>query len=239
MTLATLAVLAALAEKGAIENQGPTLYYVNAQMDNKALAPTPLIWKSQAVASAVFAKIGIQLKWRFDGRKPAAKTVAFQGGESLTSTLTAEIVPQAPANLNPNALGMVTFSANSPTRIHVFYDRMAPLLRQHRAHDASILGYVVAHEIGHLLRGISHHSETGAMRTRWTEDDFSKMATGQLLFTSEDAVFMRSYFAPHWQWAQRTASPEAQVPNRDETLPDYGAKLWHDRSNSWPQWTNR
>jgi hypothetical protein len=200
-------------EKGAVEMREPTLCHVNAQMNNKTLAPTSLIWKSQHVASAIFKKIGIQLTWRWDGRRPASKMLTSCRGASTASTLAVEIVPQAPANLSHDALAVATLSADSAVSIVVFYDRVVPVLRSHRTYDASILGYVLAHEIVHVLQGIPRHSETGAMRARWTEADYSKMAAGQLAFTAEDVRLIRSYFMPHQQLTRRGGSPCDVGPN--------------------------
>lgn len=200
-------------EKGTVEMREPTLYHVSAQMNNKALAPTPLIWKSQAVATAIFLKMGIQLTWRFDARRSASKTITVCGGESPASTLAVEIIPQAPVNLTHNALAVAMRSADSAVSIVIFYDRVVPVLREHRAHDAAILGYVLAHEIGHVLQGISRHSETGAMRTCWTEDDFTEMGAGQLAFTAEDVRLIRGYFVPDQLRARRGASSCDASPN--------------------------
>jgi len=36
---------------------------------------------------------------------------------------------------------------------------------------SSLLGHVMAHEVGHILQGTTQHSESGIMR-RWTGQDF-------------------------------------------------------------------
>jgi len=81
--------------------------------------------------------------------------------------------------------------ADSGVRIVIFYDRVDPLLRGHHAPQATILGYVLAHEIGHVLQGIARHSETGVMRARWLENDFKQMGIGVLAFTNEDVQLMQ------------------------------------------------
>jgi hypothetical protein len=61
----------------------------------------------------------------------------------------------------------------------VFYDRILELHHGGRASEATILGIVVAHELGHLLLGSHSHSDTGIMRPQWQSRDFltSEFAT--------------------------------------------------------------
>jgi len=56
---------------------------------------------------------------------------------------------------------------------------------------ADLLGYCIAHEIGHLLLPPGSHSPSGIMRARWRGDDFKLIATGRLLFTAEQAKLIR------------------------------------------------
>jgi len=49
-----------------------------------------------------------------------------------------------------------------------------------------VLGYVLAHEITHLLEGISRHSDTGVMKAGWNRTDIFAMRRGRLVLSSED-----------------------------------------------------
>jgi hypothetical protein len=64
-----------------------------------------------------------------------------------------------------------------------------------------VLGFVLAHEITHVLQGIARHSETGIMRARWTDNNFRQMGNRDLMFTAEDVQMIRHRLAP------RDASP--------------------------------
>jgi hypothetical protein len=52
------------------------------------------------------------------------------------------------------------------------------------------LGFVIVHEIGHLLLG-NAHSEEGIMRANWTSRDLRRATQGQLRFTAEQVRRMR------------------------------------------------
>jgi len=122
----------------------------------------------------------------------------IQRGCQLPATpdLAVEIVSHAPASFSHVALAMAMPYANSGVRIVIFYDRVAPLLRGQHAPQATILGYVLAHEIGHVLQGVARHSETGVMRARWTQNDFDQMGKGVLTFTSEDVELIQRRMLP-------------------------------------------
>jgi len=64
-------------------------------------------------------------------------------------------------------------------------------LRGHHAPEATILGYVLVHEITHVLQGVARHSKTGIMRAHWTENDLKQMGSRELRFTAEDVQVIR------------------------------------------------
>ena len=55
-----------------------------------------------------------------------------------------------------------------------------------------VLGHVIAHEVGHLLLNQQVHSPLGIMRGEWSFVDFRDMTIGLLLFTPEQAKFLRA-----------------------------------------------
>ena len=75
------------------------------------------------------------------------------------------------------------------TRIVVFYDRLLTSLTGSRV--PSVLGYVLAHEIAHVLQGISRHSATGIMKPKWDSRDYVEMRGKMLRFTEDDVSLIR------------------------------------------------
>jgi hypothetical protein len=57
---------------------------------------------------------------------------------------------------------------------------------------ATVLGHVIAHEIGHLLLGPGKHSLAGLMSARWSENEIKQLAKGYLPFAREEASLIRS-----------------------------------------------
>jgi hypothetical protein len=55
-----------------------------------------------------------------------------------------------------------------------------------------ILGHAMAHELGHLLLGTKAHSPGGLMRAHWTREDLANTSKGNLRFSKEQCLTLRS-----------------------------------------------
>jgi hypothetical protein len=67
----------------------------------------------------------------------------------------------------------------------VFYDRIAELHHRGRASEATILGIVATHELGHLLLGSHAHSPIGIMRPQLQAKDFWVPELGATTFSRQ------------------------------------------------------
>jgi hypothetical protein len=91
-------------------------------------------------------------------------------------------------------VGLAVHGANTSGRLaYVFYDRVQPLAREHQMSDASLLGFAIAHEIGHLLLPYGSHSPSGLMRGEWDNRQFLLARAGLLRFTAEQAELIRAH----------------------------------------------
>lgn len=125
---------------------------------------------SKAMASKMFAKIGVTVDWHEGFRHCAPQGILL----SLTD--------ETPATLFPGALGYSLPYEGS--HIRLFWDRIAQDRRQVLL--PSLLAHVMVHEITHMLQGINEHSAEGIMKARWTQDDFSRMIAKPLPFSDRD-----------------------------------------------------
>jgi hypothetical protein len=147
---------------------------------------------AEALASDMFAKIGIYLKW--------VKSESV--GPTFNPSILIDLITDTPADRLPSALAYTRPSDG--VHITVFFDRIEEMQK-----PATVLGHVMVHEITHLLQGVSHHSDTGVMKAHWTSQDFREMWYEPLMFTDEDIELVYSGLAA------RTAMPVAlAVPDR-------------------------
>ncbi len=74
----------------------------------------------------------------------------------------------------------------------VYSDGAVFLANGRKSLGPSMLGHLLAHEIGHLMLGTERHSSSGIMRCPWNGADLTYAAQGRLLFTPKQARQMRS-----------------------------------------------
>lgn len=184
------------AQSNVKEPAGQSEYGVKVYLSSKVEVQPTLLWYGQETATSLFAKIGVRLIWRSGRWRPSPKVDSGCMDELGERELALEIAPQAPEFIDKTALALAIPHADGTNRVVIFFDRVKSVLQRHRhGPQPTIFGYVLAHELGHTL-GITRHSESGVMRELWTEDDFTQMANGALVFTTQDAALVRQSFMP-------------------------------------------
>jgi hypothetical protein len=88
-------------------------------------------------------------------------------------------------------LGYAAMTPEGGAYISVFLKAKALRARGSYLSEGTLLGYAVAHEVGHLLLGADSHSPAGVMRSLWDPRDKERMARGLLLFNPGEASRMR------------------------------------------------
>jgi hypothetical protein len=74
----------------------------------------------------------------------------------------------------------------------VFRDRVTHVAHERQQDVARVLGYAMAHEMGHLLLPYPAHSTSGIMRAEWDGDDLRHIANGSMLFTPAQTTLIRA-----------------------------------------------
>lgn len=123
---------------------------------------------SQMTASRLFQETGVKLVWAVPSSCPA---------DGIHVSLTRS----TPVTFHPDALAYAL--PYEGTHIQVFLDRIE---RNSRTLVPQLLGYVLAHEIAHVIQGIDRHSDSGVMKAYWDGRDFNRMEGNQLGFAQED-----------------------------------------------------
>lgn len=123
-------------------------------------------------AARIFAQIGVSLLWHA-GNPPK------EAGPGVIQIS----IGRAPANAASGALGATLLPGFTIT---LYLDRIQELQARIPTAGSVLFGYVLAHEIGHVLQGTPRHSEVGILRGRWSGDDYAKMSALRLTFTPGD-----------------------------------------------------
>jgi hypothetical protein len=162
---------------------------------DSAGAAEHLIADAERGAARVFHQAGVDVAWVNCGMRAERPSDSRCDAPIMAADLVVRIVPRA--RTLPQRIFGVSFLANGRG---VYADVFLDHIRQLREVDkqaslAAILGDVIAHELGHLLLGSNAHSREGIMQAHWEPEQVHRIATGQMLFTAEQAMRMRSRVA--------------------------------------------
>ena len=152
--------------------------YINTHDDSSIL-----LGPGKPMASAIFEKIGVRVNWR-DGELRTARADAAQPAFGIRT------VEHAPESATPGALASAQLLGSSGPEITVYNDRVRRFLADHPSLTAVAAGYVLAHELAHVMQGIARHSDSGILKARWSREDYKEMTIHKLAFTSSDAVLI-------------------------------------------------
>jgi hypothetical protein len=168
--ITTLALALAASTAGMAQNEIPVQVYL--QPGNW---PDPPL-RSEKIASAVFARIGVKLLWRI-GPMPDAP-----GSGTMVGI---RFVEKAPITASSHALaGAPPFSSHP--QILVYQDRLRRHLNAMAGTSHVMLAYVLAHELCHIMQGTNRHSDSGLMRASWTGPEYAAMLNNSLFFSDDD-----------------------------------------------------
>lgn len=148
--------------------------------------PNDVLARARYMAGKVLAGADVTVKWA-KGERPRDPQQTYCG-ERLTIVFDAK----AGAGFAAQAMAYTTLNAGWSTEIHIFYDRVS-IFADH-ARMPEFLGHVLAHEIAHVLEGVSRHSGDGVMKARWGERDCAELVRKPLPFAEEDVELIRAHF---------------------------------------------
>jgi hypothetical protein len=182
----TVVLLAAIGSGNmyAAEKTRTVVYVSDVYLSNRDDS-SELLGPGKAVASAIFARIGVHLHWR-EGELPAIQSAAGNGALRVFGVRTLE---HAPESATADALASARIVGSSGTEITVYKDRLQRFLDNHSnlAGAAGVgAGYVLAHELGHVMQGVARHSESGILKAQWSHNDYDEMLFHKLAFANFD-----------------------------------------------------
>lgn len=182
--------------------------------DYAQVAPK-ILEQAKREATTILDETGVESIWADcpPGGRPGDEVCT----QAYTATdLVLRILPQAMAahvQLNGDTFGFAAVSTDERPSFaaSIFYHRAKDLSHNLGYSCAATLGYVMAHEIGHLLLGTNSHSPFGIMRARLTREDLLR----PLSFSTTQAEHIRIEVRRRNTVAASVEAPQtAQAPRR-------------------------
>ena len=159
-------------------------------LHNDAGVPPDILEKARQLASSVFQNAGVQVIWIDDAAFTRSMPDQLEQKRAFAGSIMQVRIMSRPMRkamaVKEDALGMAIAEARFAW---IAYDKLGDSTRQAHIDLGDALGYVIAHEIGHLLLPVNSHSATGLMRK---DLDPTLIALNRVHFSAEHGARIRS-----------------------------------------------
>jgi hypothetical protein len=158
---------------------------------------------ARRTAASLFDSIGVRL--RFTTVRPERPDPGM---------ITLHIRNQAPKNVALLTVGAANIDPGHADAF-VFCDRIAVFYRTiHDKELGTLMGYAIAHELGHVLLAAPGHSPDGVMKACWTRNDIVPMLQHAIGFSTADAERIHAVQASRRAVALASAGTNRRAPAR-------------------------
>jgi hypothetical protein len=173
--------------------QTPAPYTIAVSLFNDAHVPPRVLDHAEQSASRIFAQSGIQLIWMLCGREEETIEERFDCTQTLYPEHFDVRIVNSSSHVGSDVFGISYLSVDDAgSQADVFYSKIVRFHHVSRTNPATLLGYAIAHELGHLLLGSNSHSLTGLMCGNWHNEELARMEQGGLLFGEEQSRRMKA-----------------------------------------------
>jgi hypothetical protein len=161
---------------------------------NDAEIPPPVLRTARTRAEAVFEEAGIALTW-LDCGTPGHWVTDIGCGRVIYPThLSVRLVTDRRQRSKDIFGESFLDDRGEGNYACVYFAPVAAAKALAVVSLGELLGYIVVHELGHLLLGKDSHSSEGVMRPVWQFEDLQQAARGRLGFTSRQGERMRGRY---------------------------------------------
>jgi len=176
----------------AVRGQG-ALIQLRVSVFNSSPISSSTLERAEGEAGRVLRDVGVEAIWLNCPQELSPEASLGRCSEaSFPSHLHLRIL-RASRGLHVSTVG-ISFSDDDGRGCYadLFYEPILRLEEETRVSPSVILGHAMAHELGHLLLGTNSHSPSGLMRAHWTREDLSNASAGNLRFSKEQCLRIRS-----------------------------------------------
>ena len=154
--------------------------------------------RAREIVTAAYARIGVRTEWlgvvqqneKHPGATGRGSTLRVPLAQVTVIILTPSMA--ARGHVEEGALGFAAVPAEGMGRIaYAIYDRVRDTAARAAMNEDDLLGFVMTHEIAHLLLPRGSHTQTGLMRGHWNVRDLQKIDVVKLGFSPEEASDIR------------------------------------------------
>ncbi len=155
-----------------------------------AQVPASTLDGAEAEAEKIFQQAGIGISWFHCGHTDKSikgQTMCSEPAGPARPVLRILSCFRPEPGVIAETVGFANISASIA---NISFDRVSELMPYITAPRSSVLGFVIAHEIGHLLIQTRGHSPLGIMHFPWSPKEMGLANHNLLIFTAEQARAM-------------------------------------------------
>jgi hypothetical protein len=210
MKVRVCAALLLLVVTTGIALRAETPAVLTVRLYNTSAVPMAEVNAARREAEPILRATGLDVVFRPCGRSATADTSVDPCSDPLKPSEAVVRIIQAPAfntTLHAEAYG-VTYVARDTDRgwlATVFSDRILDAATRVGLDPGTLLGRVMAHEIGHLLLGGGYHGDAGVMRAEWP-DVLLTRTPGEWRFSAAEVARMHRVLTPGHDFADLPAA---------------------------------
>jgi hypothetical protein len=169
--------------------------YDSAQIGVKTLDRT------EAIARTILQTAGVQPDWNAGSveelRNMSLDFTAYSRANCeerpSSAVLRVWILSRAPSGVAPHALGFSLPCARVGVQVTIYADRVADVSQSGGPTFGRVLGYAIAHELGHMLLRSDVHEAGGLMKAIWSQHDWQRAAVSIVPFSATDVQRIRAF----------------------------------------------
>jgi hypothetical protein len=160
--------------------------------------PSASLARARQVVSRLYGKIGVRVDWlgvvqQGGGRRrPAAEgETPYVPAQLTINILTPKMAARARVAEGVLGYAAVAHEGGMGRIAYVIYDRVRDIAASGPVNEVDLLGFVMAHEAGHLLLGPGSRSRTGIMQCHWDRRHMQRLDALAIGFSELQAVRIR------------------------------------------------
>jgi len=156
------------------------------------------LWRAEDLATRIFITGDIDARWTMANVSSATDLVSdfspVTGNECAkpfqSAFVQVQILRHAPSGFAPQALASSLPCAQRGAQVSIYADRVELVSRGTLASFYRVLGYTLAHELGHVFLTSTAHDQSGLMKGMWSKGDWQRAAVAIIPFTADQGKRM-------------------------------------------------
>jgi hypothetical protein len=161
---------------------------------NDAGIPESVLWQAAERAKTVLDKAGVSLTWLDCGTPGHWRANLGCRNVAFPTHLSVRLVAGR-KEVSEDTFGQSYLDERGEGNYaNVYLAQLSSSKALGLMKEGDLLGYVVVHELGHLLLGKDSHSTAGLMRGRWEMTELQRAARGDLFFTPSETERIKARY---------------------------------------------